>query len=132
MTPDEAKLLRPGDYVLAMVKVSQNHQGCISLDSHYIDHGNITEKLRPIPNRKFREGDIVRYGEALRFVINDQDRFGVLIAHDDDAEYGLMVDAAELTLICPVENRTDFNAGEPAAARPAAAEGFGVARKEDA
>lgn len=116
MMPDEAKLLRPGDYVLAMVRVDQNCPSSIRIATHYIKHSDITEKLRPMPSRHFRKGDIVSYGEALRYVINDQDRFGVLIASEEPAEYGHMVDAADLTLICAAENRADMNAEETAAA----------------
>lgn len=116
MIPDEARRLRPGDYVMAVVRIERNHRDFIRLANQYIDHGNIVEKLRPMPSRKFKVGDIVRYGEALRYVINDQDLFGVLISSDEPAEYGHMVDCQELTLICPVENREDMNAGEPAAA----------------
>ena len=126
MIPDEAKLLKPGDKVLVEAEVTLattgeppylhvTRSGNVAMKSasaasigemfYAVAPEAIREKL-PTPSRKFRMGDIVSY-DAVYYVIEDQSRFGVLIDKTEDAEYGHMVDAADLSLLCAAENRED-------------------------
>lgn len=118
MTLEEEKKLKPGDLVLVLVELVQrseaepdNWHGKTCVESLCLCPEDIHSVYEPA-RRKFKNGDIVRYFDELRYVINEQDRFGVLIAVEENARYGTMADAEELTLICPVEDRHDRKDGQ--------------------
>ena len=126
MTIEEAKKLKIGDRVLVEAEVID----CITGESPYIHitaGGDVAmksasawsketfysvapeairEKIMP-PRRKFKKGDIVRFNEVIRYVLEDEDQYGVLVADHEDAEGGSLADFGELTLLCAVEDRAD-------------------------
>lgn len=109
MTLEEAKQLKPGDLVLAEVKIKATYKGCISLSSQYVEFCDIREKIAP-PRRRFKEGDLVKFlGDLSIIEVNRDELEGNLVFAGGFTKPFLF---AELILVCAVEDRADRKGGE--------------------
>lgn len=110
MTPEEAKRLIPGDFILIETQLYQNdivgNDGYVMLRSRYINPNSILKKPDP-PRRKFKNGDIVLFHDNVFNVIDDESSDGVIISIVNNKNHGNRVDPSDLTLVCAAENRED-------------------------
>lgn len=116
MNIEEVKRLKHGDRVLVEMEVMQDRvDGTVCSCGHVLVRvpgmEDAAASLKPhqiqekLPRRKYREGDIVRWGDELREVqfFNAVPMVG-LFDGGDDPEW---CEAEEVTLVCAVEDRTD-------------------------
>ena len=125
MTKEEAKLLKKGDFVSIIFEVSSQRSGGILDDDDDLrlypidDRGKVVASNSRIFNAKylrkaentisrFREGDIVMTPPGKIFFVKSIDQTGDVFIDDlEDSCSSVYWDKDELTLICPVEDRTD-------------------------
>lgn len=138
MTIGESRRLRNGDRVLVAGYVCNQTCGVITGDEIMVMFGDVDmdqeypclfgdivkdgtcltfsrdEIIKRIaPHRRFKEGDIVKHGDRVMFVVEDEYDSGyVEVCSNEDADSCRIYDSERLTLICPVEKRNDRKGDE--------------------